>query len=93
MNHGRVILLVAIIYLAVATIASADTFTVANTADTGTGSLRQAIADANGHPGLDTIAFNIPGTGLHTFTPASQLPFITSPRKNIVSKQLVCWTD
>ena len=39
----------------------AATFTVTNTDDTGPGSLRQAILDANAAPGLDTIAFNIPG--------------------------------
>lgn len=40
--------------------AAAATYTVTNTADTGAGSLRQAIADANGTPGVpDTIAFNI----------------------------------
>ncbi len=34
-------------------------FTVTNTADSGAGSLRQAILNANANPGLDTIAFNI----------------------------------
>ena len=38
------------------------------------GSLRQAILDANGTPGPDTIAFNIPGAGVHTITPATALP-------------------
>ena len=55
------------------------TFPVTNTNDGGAGSLRQAINDANGNSGLDTIAFNIPGTGLHTITPVTQLPSITSP--------------
>ena len=41
------------------------------------GSLRQAILDANGDPGRDTIAFNIPGAGVHTITPATALPAIT----------------
>lgn len=72
-------LLVAIVCLTLANIAFADTFTVINTDDTGTGSLRQAITDANGHSGLDTIAFNIPGAGVHTITPMTLLPFITSP--------------
>ena len=48
----------------------AATFTVTNTDDTGPGSLRQAILDANAAPGLDTIAFNIPGAGVHTISPA-----------------------
>ena len=56
------------------------TFTVINTNDTGVGSLRQAIIDANTAAGLDTIAFNIPGAGVHTITtPTIDLPDITSP--------------
>ena len=58
------------------------TFTVTNTNDAGAGSLRQAVLDANGTPnsgGPDTIAFNIPGTGVHTIRPASDLPQITDP--------------
>src|SRR5438128_5123496 len=58
---------------------AASTFTVTNTNDSGAGSLRQAINDANGNSGLDTIAFNIPGTGVHIITPVTQLPSITSP--------------
>ena len=57
--------------------AVAATFTVVNTADSGAGSLRQAIFDANGAMGTDTIAFNIPGAGVHTITPATPLPTIT----------------
>ena len=41
---------------------SAATITVTNTADSGAGSLRQAVADANGTPANDTISFNIPTT-------------------------------
>ena len=37
-----------------------STITVVNTADSGTGSLRQAILDAKAN---DTIAFDIPGVG------------------------------
>lgn len=39
--------------------ANAATFTVTNTDDTGLGSLRKAIADANTNPGADTITFNL----------------------------------
>ena len=52
------------------------TFTVTTTANGGAGSLEQAILDANNNPGADMISFNIPGTGPHTITPTSQLPFI-----------------
>ena len=56
---------------------SAATFTVTNTNDSGAGSLRKAIEDANANPGFDTIAFDIPGAGVHTITPATPLPQIS----------------
>ena len=59
--------------------ASAGTFNVTNTNDSGAGSLRQAILDANTAVGADTIAFNITGSGVHTIAPATALPAITSP--------------
>lgn len=37
---------------------SAATFTVVNTSDSGSGSLRQAIIDANANAGPDTITFD-----------------------------------
>jgi hypothetical protein len=55
----------------------AATFTVTNTNDSGPGSLRQAILDANATPGADTIAFNITGTGVRTISPLSSLPALT----------------
>ncbi|MCA9962334.1 MAG: CSLREA domain-containing protein, partial [Anaerolineales bacterium] len=39
--------------------------------------LRAAIEEANAQPGTDTIYFNIPGGGVHTFTPASAYPAMT----------------
>ena len=53
--------------------------TVINTNDSGRGSLRQAILNANAGPGLNTITFAIPGAGVHTIRPASPLPTITDP--------------
>jgi hypothetical protein len=68
----------------VAAVAQATTFTVTTTADSGAGSLRQAILDAN----ADTtdcststphsIVFNIAGAGPHVIAPASALPTIVS---------------
>lgn len=60
-------------------IAHAAGIVVTNTADTGPGSLRQAILDANADASPDevTIAFNIPGTGVQTLTPLTPLPTIT----------------
>jgi len=56
---------------------AAATFTVTNTNDSGAGSLRQAILDANASAGVDLIDFAIPGAGVHTIMPASELPWIT----------------
>ncbi|BDT69843.1 hypothetical protein os1_40350 [Comamonadaceae bacterium OS-1] len=53
------------------------TYTVSNTNDSGAGSLRQAIIDANANAGTDTINFTIPGTGIHTIALTSVLPSIT----------------
>ena len=72
------ILLCAVATLA-STIVNAATFTVINTNDSGAGSLRQALTDANANPGADTIAFAIPGAGLHTINVASFLPTIDDP--------------
>lgn len=55
----------------------AGTFTVTNTNDSGAGSLRQAILDANANPGADTIDFDIAGSGVHTISPLTVLPTIT----------------
>jgi hypothetical protein len=76
-NRIRLFAISAVLSLALGVAASAATFTVTNTDDSGPGSLRQAILDANANPGLDTIAFNIPGAGVHTISPASGLPSIT----------------
>ncbi|TMG52142.1 MAG: right-handed parallel beta-helix repeat-containing protein [Chloroflexi bacterium] len=54
-------------------------FVVTNTADSGPGSLRQAILDANATPGPDTISFAIPGAGTHTISLLSPLPFVSDP--------------
>jgi parallel beta-helix repeat protein len=52
---------------------SAATYIVTNSNDSGLGSLRDAIIDANGAPGLDTISFNIPGPGPHTISLTASL--------------------
>jgi hypothetical protein len=75
---------VAAVLFASAVTARATTFTVTNTSDSGPGSLRQAITDANSNAGPDAIHFNIPGSdpncdagGVCTIAPASQLPDIS----------------
>jgi parallel beta-helix repeat protein len=57
----------------------ASVFLVTTTNDTGEGSLRKALSDANNNPGLDLIGFDIPGPGVHTITPLSKLPNIMDP--------------
>ncbi|MDB5301728.1 MAG: Cna domain protein [Phycisphaerales bacterium] len=56
-------------------------FMVTNTDDSGAGSLRQAILDANTYANADgvpdSITFNFAGTGVHTILPLSSLPTIT----------------
>ena len=56
------------------TSAAAATFNVTNTNDSGAGSLRQAILDANALGGTNVVSFTVGGT----VTLASELPVITS---------------
>jgi hypothetical protein len=79
-RHGRGLTLAML--LAAAPL-GANTYTVINTSDSGAGSLRQAITDANGNAGADAIHFNIPGSdpgcdagGVCTIAPLSALPTI-----------------
>ena len=73
-THRTVVLLSLLLVFAV-DVVSAATFTVINTNDSGSGSLRQAITDANGAgAGPHTIAFDIPGSGVQTITQLSSLP-------------------
>jgi hypothetical protein len=76
-NKRSSTLLAAILLACIEGIARAATFMVTNTNDSGPGSLRQAILDANAAPGTDTIAFNIPGPGVHTISLLSVLPPLT----------------
>ena len=50
---------------------------VTNKNDSGAGSLRQAIEDANNTPGPDSIHFNITSATPYNITPASALPALT----------------
>ncbi len=54
----------------------ATTYNVTTIADSGAGSLRQAITDANGAAGTHVIAFNIAGSGPHSIALATDLPAI-----------------
>jgi hypothetical protein len=54
--------------------AHAATFDVTTTADSGKGSLREAILDANSTAGADVITFSIPGGGEQVIALATELP-------------------
>ncbi len=56
-------------------VANAESFTVTNNADSGPGSLRQAINDSNSYLGPNTITIN---SGVGTITLASDLPQLAS---------------
>ena len=56
-----------------ASVSRAATFTVTSLADSGAGSLREAIDLANASPGADTINFTLSGT----ITLSSSLPFVS----------------
>src|SRR5437762_1947838 len=52
-------------------------FVVTNTNDTGAGSFRQAITNANNNAGTDNVSFNIGGPGVQSITLLSGLPTIS----------------
>ncbi len=62
------------------TVSGAATYVVTNTSDGGPGSLRAALANANGNaPYTDTVAFAIPGAAPFTIAPSTPLPVVTDP--------------
>jgi len=57
--------------------ANRQSFVVTNVNNHGSGSLREAITNANATPGTDTITFNIPSAGVKTISLLTALPEIT----------------
>ena len=57
--------------------ANQQNFVVTNANDHGSGSLRDAITNANATPGLDNIVFNIPAAGVSVIALTTVLPVIT----------------
>jgi len=62
----------------IVTPSDAAVFTVTSADDSGPGTLRQAIQDANLSPEADSIEFNLPGERVHTVVPFTPLPEITN---------------
>ncbi|HZL37389.1 MAG TPA: Calx-beta domain-containing protein, partial [Tepidisphaeraceae bacterium] len=56
-----------------------NSYLVTNVFNSGTGSLRDAITQANNNPGLDVINFGISGGGVQVIKPTFFLPQITDP--------------
>lgn len=55
------------------------TFTVTTTADSGAGTLRQAMLDSDANPGTNNIVFQISGPPPFTLTPLTILPSLGNP--------------
>jgi titin len=62
-----------------ASLSRGATFTVTTTADSGAGSLRQAILDTDTNSGPNNIGFQISGTPPFTITPLTVLPAVGNP--------------
>src|SRR5436190_12645176 len=78
LSHRRVLLPAGLLLLFAASLQSAP-WMVTTTADSGAGSLRQALINANLQIGADTIRFDIRGAGVHTLSLATELPAIVGP--------------
>ena len=64
--------------------AIADTYTVTNSNEAGAGSLRDAITQANAHPGADTISFNLGAATTWTINlVTTNLPILTDSSTTI----------
>ncbi len=83
-----------LILIGSALMGAAATFTVTNTADTGAGSLRQAVLDANTTAGSDTIVFDSSFNTARTITLATVITIdpatgdtltITGPGANLLT--------
>lgn len=66
-----------LVLFVLAGVGQAATYVVTNINDSGAGSLRQAILNANANAGADTINFNIVGNGVQIIGLQTELPKIT----------------
>ncbi len=77
-NHFLLLIALCQVFVANGNLAHASTFTVSNTNDSGVGSLRQAILDANVNADVDAINFNIAGDCPRVIVPTTNLPSISN---------------
>lgn len=77
MFYSRCRSIIAALLLSALASVHAATFVVVNTDDSGLGSLRQAITEANNAPAEDIIMFDVVGPGPHTLNLTSALPPLT----------------
>ena len=69
----------AVVLFAAFTRGNAANYVVINTNDSGNGSLRQAIINADSNTPPNTISFQIPGSGPFTISPQSTFPPLNQP--------------
>lgn len=79
LRHFILLLVFMLSIVSVASARAGDTYVVNSTADSGPGSLTQAILLANSKAGPHAILFQIPGDGPHIIQPRTALPTITQP--------------
>jgi hypothetical protein len=72
------VLRLALLLAAASSPLAANVYTVTHTGDTGSGSLRWAILQANSHAGADEVAFDVPGAGVKTISPQTPLPSLAA---------------
>ena len=77
-SGGQIGILISCLWL-LPLVLHAAPFTVNSINDSGSGSLRQAITDANAAGGLNTISFQIPGAAPFSISPLSPLPALAAP--------------
>src|ERR1044071_3673438 len=68
-----------ILFFFLQSVVLSNTYVVTNTGNTGAGSFRQAIIDANTNPGNDLIIFNLGAGGPFTIGITTVLPNLTDP--------------
>lgn len=93
-HFAKALLLMLLLTLIPTRSANAATFTVTTIADSGAGSLRQALIDANAQAGPHTIQFAITGcpNGICIITPLSALPALSGDPTTIDATTQTGWT-